>query len=628
MYPPFLRRRWAKAPLPVPNINYVFTGPAYPGATVINPAFGNGPSGTIYNPQGNLTYQNGNGVPYSTNIISGVNWGGSNATASLSGTPGPYSTNLALVTSTTATAGDGYWWQTTPSPLIGTNGSGPYFAVTWHAKRGNQPWCGVRQWSLQFPSQWSFYNFDTDTAYANGAYSFTRTLLANGIVRLTQIIQTYQGSVGYHLGIGPNAGPTGSGTVNVGDTVYVSDPQCEATLDPANYVTNFNYLPAAGANPAFNCRFDYDPVALTPRGWHIEEARTNYLRNSCCMAAVVGTPGTLPTNWSVVTTGGLTTNVFTAGVPSPNVLFENGVPCVDIQVTGTATGTSYQLAFEVNNNISSSNGQAWSHSAFLKLVGGSFANVTQLQLQTASYSNVPALLTTYTTNIANPTGSPLQQQRFGGSLTIADASVSYVRPGIGFTCSIGAAINFTIRIGLPQLENGGFVTSPIATWANAGTPSSLGRNADQCNMGSAFPGFWNASAGTVACVFMVEAVAGAIQFPYYLNGGTSNDELYTSIKSGNVDHSFSILGAGTTDMAGPAAAAMTLYKCAVGYAASNIRGAVNGAYTGAAQAATLRVGMNGGTFGYAGSNFLNGWVQSWSYYNTRLPDSQLLAITH
>jgi len=613
-----------KEVIPTPNVSYSFLGPAFPAAAVNNAAFGNGPPGMVYNPQGNLTYQNGNCIPASTNILSGINWGGSGASGAMSGTAGPYTTNLMTVTSTTTTALSSYWWQFSTTGLAST-GSGPYYAWTWHVARGNQPWAAVGQWSSvgQFPTTWSFYNFDTDTVYANGAYSFTRTILANGIVRLTQIIQTYTGTVGWHGGVGPMAGPS-AGTVSVGATVLVSDPVFEMTLDPANYTANFNYIPTPSAGPVFNCRFDYDPNTLAARGWLIEEGRTNYIRTSCCMAAVAGTPGTLPTNWSVVTTGGLTTNVANAGTPSPNVIFENGIPCVDIQVTGTATGTSYQLAFEVNNQISSANGQAWAHSAFLKLVGGSFANVTQLQLQTASYSSAPALLTTYTTNITNPTGSALKLQRFTGSITIADASVSTVRPGIGFTCSIGAAINFTLRIGLVQLERGAFATSPLALWG-----STQPRNSDQANFAATISSFWNASQGTVVCKFMVEAVTspgGNQQFPYYLNGGTSNDELYTSIKSGHVTHSMSILSSGTFDMVGPVPAAMTLYKTAVGYITGNSRGAVNGAYTGAAIPQTLRIGMTGGTF-YAGSNFLNGWLQSWSYYNTRLPDNQLLVVT-
>jgi len=601
--------------LPNPTINYNFLGPAYPGAAVLSPAFGTAP-GTVYNPQGNLTYANFNGCPASTNLTGGSNWGGNGATTALSGVAGPYSTNMVLVTSTTTNNGQGFIQS---NPGGGSLIQGPYLALTWHVKRGNQPWAGIKHDGLGY-LQWCFYNFDTDTTYANGAFSFTRTVLANGIVRLTMIIQTYPSNaiLGYKQACGPHAGPSGSGTVAVGDTVYCSDPQVEMTLDPANYVTNFNYLPNAGAGAFLNCRFDYDPVALTPRGWLIEEARTNSLRNGASVGAVAGTPGTLPTNWSVLTAGGLTTNVITGNSPTGQVPYENGIPYVDIQVTGTTTGTSYQLVFDAANIIGASNGQTWTHSAFLKLAGGSFANVTQLQLQTASYSGTPTLLTTYNTNVANPTNAALNRQRVSGSLTIADATTAFVRPGIGFTCSIGVAINFTIRIGCAQVEQGAFASSPSPTWTG-----NYQHGPDQANFATL--AFWNASQGTIACQFMPEVVTAAQQYSYFIDNGIGG-QVYTSIKSGNVTLTATVSST-PHDMVGPAAVAGTLYKSALGYAANNIRGAVNGAYTGAAIAFTLAT-LNGGAFlGPGGTGFLNGWLQGWSYYNTRLTDSQLLIIS-
>ena len=59
------------------------------------------------------------------------------------------------------------------------------------------------------------------------------------------------------------------------------------------------------------------------------------------VGAVPGTPGTLPTDWSVSVPAGLTTNVIGTGV-------ESGIPYVDLQIVGTATSTIWNI---VQDNV-------------------------------------------------------------------------------------------------------------------------------------------------------------------------------------------------------------------------------------------------------------------------------------
>src|SRR3954464_10592323 len=61
------------------------------------------------------------------------------------------------------------------------------------------------------------------------------------------------------------------------------------------YFDQTGTLQAAATNVP---RLDWDPVTLQPRGLLVEEARTNGIRNNSMTGAVVGTPGTLPTNWA------------------------------------------------------------------------------------------------------------------------------------------------------------------------------------------------------------------------------------------------------------------------------------------------------------------------------------------
>jgi hypothetical protein len=63
----------------------------------------------------------------------------------------------------------------------------------------------------------------------------------------------------------------------------------------ATYFDASGTMQTASANTA---RYDHHPVTHAAKGILIEESRANYIRNSTMQGAVVGTPGTMPTNWS------------------------------------------------------------------------------------------------------------------------------------------------------------------------------------------------------------------------------------------------------------------------------------------------------------------------------------------
>src|SRR5215471_2924491 len=219
--------------------------------------------------------------------------------------------------------------------------------------------------------------------------------------------------------------------------------------------------------------FSNNVPRITNKGLLVEEARTNSIRNNSMQGAVVGTPGTLPNNgWFVANGVGVTTNVIGIGT-------EAGIDYIDIQITGTTSNTIYRLAFDATGAIAASNGQTWSPAFFVKLVGGNFTNVSNIQSGFLTWNSVPVVLTAYGSNQALPTSAALGTQRYKDALTISDATVASVTPFIGFVVSNGAAINFTIRIGWPQLELGAFATSPIRT-----TSTAVARSQDVVTMTS------------------------------------------------------------------------------------------------------------------------------------------------
>jgi hypothetical protein len=79
--------------------------------------------------------------------------------------------------------------------------------------------------------------------------------------------------------------------------------------------------------------------------------------------------------------------------------------------------------------------------------------------------------------VANPTTAPLATQRTQAAMTlVGGATVAFISPYLQFTTTVGAAVNFTLRIGAPQLELGAFLTSLILP--AAGTPAASTRASD------------------------------------------------------------------------------------------------------------------------------------------------------
>lgn len=191
----------------------------------------------------------------------------------------------------------------------------------------------------------------------------------------------------------------------------------------------------------------------------VEPQRTNSIRNSTMQGAVVGTPGTLPTNW--FSSIGLTQTIVSKGV-------ENGLDYIDYKLSGTASTVNSQLQFEGTNIISASIGQVWSASAYLKIISSTLppsSYVIRLREATATGTFVAD----GQQNIFPTTSF----QRFSYIRTNTGATTERIQPMILFTTTVGQAYDFTVRIYAPQMEQGSNATSYIPT-----TTTSVTRNAD------------------------------------------------------------------------------------------------------------------------------------------------------
>jgi hypothetical protein len=193
----------------------------------------------------------------------------------------------------------------------------------------------------------------------------------------------------------------------------------------------------------------------------VEPAATNSIRNNTMVGAVAGTPGTLPTNHSTALSG-LTRTI--VGVGS-----ENGVDYIDIQVSGTATATIFVYAPETTTQIVAAQNQAWTESVWMKAISDVVGNRPAARLTMYEYTAAGAYVTEGSATIALTSSLT----RFSFTRTLTGATTERVMPRIEIPLTNGTAYNFTIRIGLPQMELGGVATSVIPT-----TTAAITRGAD------------------------------------------------------------------------------------------------------------------------------------------------------
>lgn len=208
--------------------------------------------------------------------------------------------------------------------------------------------------------------------------------------------------------------------------------------------------------------FSSGALRLTDKGLLIEEARMNSIRNNSMQGAVAGTPGTAPTNWIVSPGAGISSQIV-------GVTPENGIDCIDVRFFGTASGSVFpSITFEGTTNVAAAQNSVWAHSAFLKLVSGTLGTNGLLVLTNFDAGGVA--LNQFATASISAVNSSMQRLSVSTtSATFANAATAFVRPSLQFNIANGVAVDFTLRIGWPQLELGAFATSPIRTTSAAAT---------------------------------------------------------------------------------------------------------------------------------------------------------------
>lgn len=220
----------------------------------------------------------------------------------------------------------------------------------------------------------------------------------------------------------------------------------------------------------------------SPAGYLGEPQATNIIRNNTmvgAVAGVVGSGGALPTNWQIFAASGLTTTIIGTGT-------QNGVTYLDFRLSGTSTGTFYVLAFD-SAGTTASVGQVWSESFWASYVAGSLTNVSTVQIDQRFTITVdtPFTLTTTLTRVSAVATAP-------------SATTAYY-PALLLTFPLTAAVDITLRIGLPQADLAGFTSSAIATTGTTATRAADNLTLDLTQL----PGLQTAGGYGVAMDFSV-----------------------------------------------------------------------------------------------------------------------------
>ncbi|MDD5585627.1 MAG: hypothetical protein PHY92_01550 [Alphaproteobacteria bacterium] len=362
-------------------------------------------------------------------------------------------------------------------------------------------------------------------------------------------------------------------------------------------------------------RFDYDPGTHDIKGLLLEEQRTNTIGNNTMQGASTS-PSTLPSSWAVETSNALTTTVAGLGT-------EYGMPYVDLRISGTASGITYQLRCDYGTPAA--NGQIWAASAYVKKVGGTAAGVDYPAIKVremgGAYSSTDsAHIDLTTTGLARYTATRAWTTSYNAQWLF------YLR-----TLGAGSVIDITLRFYAPQLEQGPYASSPIMT--TSGSPVT--RAADL--LGTTNIQWFNAVSGTFASEHIPEGVTPASNNPRVLTFGDGTADNMIALRQvggatnyyGGYALNATALVVDTYNVAPQTAvAAGSAAKMAMRYAANDAAVSTNGnaaqADTSCAFPAVTRLDFfRSGT----GTNTNSGWLRRFRYWNAALTNAQLQQVT-
>jgi hypothetical protein len=279
------------------------------------------------------------------------------------------------------------------------------------------------------------------------------------------------------------------------------------------------------------------------------------------------------------------------------------------------------LAFELNSQIAALQNQNWSESLWISHVAGSFANISATSLNIRQSNILGSQVAATVVTFSQPTST---LARVSGTATLSEVTTAFVTPGFRLTIANGAAIDITLRIGLPQLEQGAFSTSAIPTTTAAAT-----RAADVAVMqGANFSNWYSQSEGTVF-VSHAGSAGNASRRVFSINDGTINNTIQVIGSNGagtQANYAEVFVGGVSQAQLGTGAYASGDQTSALAYKLNDIGFSKNGSAALTDSVALIPV-VTQLQIGQLLGVFLNGHIRRLAFFPRRLADAELTSIT-
>lgn len=570
--------RWSLAKTGAPSLELNFL------SGVLDPriTFSRGSNATLVDSTGKLTYAPAN-LFLQSQTFETASWNKNNATVTADATTAPDGTTTADALADTASSSSHFISQSVALSAV------QKVVISLYAKANTLSRLLIRENSITG----AFVSFDLSSGTilaTSGAVTGSITSVGDGWYRcaIVQGIGT-TGATSYGVFTLPAGGSTFANAtyVGTGQSIYVWGAQSEIVTyqtAPSTYV-------ATTAAAYYGPRFDYNPATLAARGLLIEQQRTNLLvRSSEFENAIWAAFGVKTVTANTVTSPDGTVNADTLssvagnGIAQQNIVISGSTAYTGSVYVKATTGTQVRLQL-----ISS---------------GGTGASTDQL-LTISSGTNAGNGWYRLAINITSAAADNRLQMRI---LTDASANPIYIW---------GA-----------QIETGAFATSYIPTSTAQAT-----RSADIAVMtGTNFSSWYNASQGT----FIAKYGASPNIFATYLaasNGVVAQNSVHFDNDSGGTMRVvyYSGSSAQATLSLGAYGTAGTVNTVATAYSVNNFAASRNGGVvvtdsSGAVPLSVSQLNIGADPSG-AAVNVTNSHIASITYYNTRLLDSQLQALS-
>jgi hypothetical protein len=219
---------------------------------------------------------------------------------------------------------------------------------------------------------------------------------------------------------------------------------------PTKYFLSATAAASAGITGNFRLAHQYfvsgqsnAQAGIIPFGGNAPLRVSNYITNPRPEGASTGTPGVLPAQWDIFSDD-LTQTIVGTGT-------ESQIPYIDLRFNNPSSGGG-TLGFQMEQFLTAGAGSFWSLGMFIRVVGGSLANVTQFLLLLGSVDGGGNILNLYYGSPFMPTAAGLASQwfHFDGTF-INDAGTATISPNLQVNYDAGA-IDFTIRVGGMRAE--------------------------------------------------------------------------------------------------------------------------------------------------------------------------------